>query len=168
MFQLYCVRDMLKFPSDKMIFSLRRAAIIHIIVYIPAYMVWHRKWHIIIRWLLRWMQGNGEAAGMASKTDIHRCSLVISVHVVKGCLLCTWGNFCLNREHLSLEEVMNMFLKGEGRSSKLRGKESHARFSRGARQQQRVRLHLSPTVERWLMQFHVLLWSYAKHSFLRP
>lgn len=130
MFQLYCVRDMLKFPSDKMTFSLSRAANIHIIICIPAYIVWHRKWPIIIRWLLRWMQGNGEVTGMASKTDIHRCSIVTSVHAVKGCLLCTSGNFCLNREHLSLEEVMNMFPKGEERSSNLRGKENYARFSR--------------------------------------
>lgn len=161
MFQLYHVRDMLKFPRDKMTFSVSRAAIIHIIIYIPAYLVWHRKWHVIIRWLLRWMQGNGEVAGMASNTDIHRCSVVISVHVVKGCPLWACGNFCLNREHLCLKEVMNRFPKGEGRHSKLRGKESHARFSRGARQQQRVKLHLSPTVGGWLMQCPVLLQSIA-------
>lgn len=128
MFQLYCVRDRLKFPSAKMTFSWSGAAIIHIIIYIPAHMVWHRKWHAIIKWLLRWMQGNGEVAGMASKTDIHRCSVVTSVHVVEVCLLCAWGNFCFDREHLSLEEVVNVFPKGEGRSSKLRGKKSHAGF----------------------------------------
>lgn len=74
------------------------------------------------------MQGNGKVAGVASKTDILRCSVLTSRHVVIGCLLCAWGNFCLNREHLSLEEVMNVLLKGERRSSKLRGKESHAGF----------------------------------------
>lgn len=58
----------------------------------------------------------------------HRCSVVTSVHVVEVCLLCAWGNFCFNREHLSLEEVVNVFPKGEGRSSKLRGKKSHAGF----------------------------------------
>lgn len=152
-----------------MTFSLSRAAIIHIIIYLPAHTVWHRKWHTIIRWLLRRMEGNGEVAGMASKTDIHRCSVVTSVHVVKGCLLCTWGNFYFNREHLSLEEVMNMFLKGEGKSSKLRGKESHAGFQDTKRSKATtVRLHVPPTVGRWLMWCHLLLWSYTKHTLIRP
>lgn len=154
MFQLYCVRDMLKFPSYKMTSSLSRAAIIHIVVYIPAHMVWHRKWHTIIRWLLRWMQGSGKVAGVASNSDILRCSVVTSMRVVKGCLLCAWGNFCLNREHLSLEEFINVFPKGEGRGSKLRGRKAMQVFKRprGARQKQRIRLHLPPTVGRWLMQ----------------
>jgi len=58
---------MLKFPSDKLISALNRAATIHIIIYIHAPAVWCRKWYTIIRWLLGWMQGNGELAGMTFK-----------------------------------------------------------------------------------------------------
>lgn len=57
------------------------------------------------------------------------------------------------------------FQREKGEAASLEGRKAMQVFKRprGARQKQRIRLHLPPTVGRWLMQCHVLLWSYAKH-----
>lgn len=114
--------------------------------------------------------GNGELAGLTSRTDTHRCSVVSYVCAIKACLLCTWGNFCLNREHLSLEEVINMFPQGEGRkSASLMGRKAILVSKRPIRSRQLQRagrsswtwLYLPPTLGRWLMQWKLTVTWYC-------